>query len=188
MPTWILVSVCAAIMLICLGVGANASMKTAERSPQLALKFGLFMALSHFCFYYIGIFACKLFLDLSFSMKNAIIVVVMLTMTVKTIWNAFSYKAEDNFFVISKTPIILYLSLASGLNALLMGIALTLSGAIFLQTASLISLGAFLGAFSGAGFSPRVAATISRLKPAIVSAAIFLALTIFFFLRFLGKV
>lgn len=187
-PTWILVSICAAIMLICLGVGANASIKTADRSPQLALKFGFFMALAHFAFYYIGVFACKLFIDLTFSMRNAIIVVVMLTMTVKTIWNVFSYKAEDNFFVISKTPIMLYLSLASGLNALLMGIAMTLSGAAILQSALLVSLGAFLGAFSGAGFSPRVASVITRLKPAIVSALIFLGLTIFYFLRFRGKI
>ncbi|MDR0363426.1 MAG: manganese efflux pump [Bacteroidales bacterium] len=187
-PTWILVVTCIAIALICLGIGTNASMKTTGRSSKLALKFGFFMAISHFCFYYIGIFATKLFLDLNYGMKNAVIVVIMLTMAVKTLWNVFSYKPENNFYVISKMPIILYLSFANGLNGLLVGIALTLSGALHLNTALLISLGAFLGSFTGAGFSPHIASIINRTKPATISAILFLILAIFYFLRYSGKI
>lgn len=187
-PLWISVVTCLALLFITLGVGANGSLKTPDKTSAMALKFGFFMAVSHFCFYYIGIWITQFLFSLVGAMRLGVVSILMLTMAVKTFWNVFSYKAEDNYYNLAKNSIQLYLSLAAGLNGLLCGIALTLSGATHLSTAGLIALGAFVGAFSGAGFSPHVASIITRIRPAVVGGVLFLILAVFYLLRYRSMV
>ncbi|MDR2972615.1 MAG: hypothetical protein LBU83_11930 [Bacteroidales bacterium] len=190
---WIIVAVSLSALFITLGTGANAAFKTPNNSSTIAVKFAFFMAVSYFSFYYIGTWITGYLLNMMpkemWRMTSAIL---LFAVAVKTVWNVFSYKSEDNVYNLSKTIIQLMLSVAGGFNALLLSMGLTLfqvgTGFTFtrnliLRTALIVILGAFIGTVSGAGLSINSAKTVTKLRPAIVGGMIMLALAVYLFVR-----
>jgi putative Mn2+ efflux pump MntP len=183
---WIIVAVNLSVLFITLGTGANAAFKTPKNSSVIALKFALFMAVSYFCFYCIGAWITKYLIDLMINYKEMWILTAALlffAVAVKTIWNVFSYKAEDNVYNLSKTLIQILLCIVAGFNSLLLSIALTLSKAPVLKTALIITLGAFAGSMSGARLSALSAKTVTKLRPALLGGGILLALAVYLFIK-----
>ena len=187
-PIMIIVAVSLSALFITLGTGANAAFKTPKKTSVIAIKFAFFMAVSYFCFFYIGAWVTQYLLgmmpqDMWFLTAS----ILFFAIAVKTVWNVFSYKPEDNIYNLSKTFIQLMLSIAGGFNALLLSIALLLSlsaltlSVPILQTALFITLGAFAGAMSGARLSVDAAKSVTKLRLAIVGAVIMLALAVYFF-------
>jgi hypothetical protein len=179
MPILMIVLVSLSVLFITLGTGANAAFKTPNNSSTIAMKFAFFMAVSYFCFYYIGVWVSGFLIDLMSEAKAMLKVttaILFFAVAVKTIWNLFSYKAEDNVYNLSKTVIQLMLCIAGGFNALLLSIALTLSVAPHLKTALMVTLGAFIGSFSGAGLSEYSAQLVTKLRPAFIGGVILLVL------------
>jgi len=175
MPLWMIVAASLSALLITLGTGANAAFKTPNNTSTIAMKFAFFMAVSYFFFYYIGAWITGFLLDMMpREMWKITSAILFFAVAVKTIWNVFSYKAEDNVYNLSKTVIQLMLCIASGFNALLLSIALTLSGTPILRTALIVTLGAFAGTMSGAGLSENPAKMVTKLRPALVGGVILL--------------
>jgi len=193
-PMMIIIAVSLSALFITLGTGANAAFKTPQKTSVIAIKFAFFMAVSYFCFFYIGAWITQYLLGMmSDSMWLITASFLFLAIAVKTIWNVFTYKPEDNVYNLSKTFIQLMLSIAGGFNALLLSIALLLSLAALaysspdpvsipiLEIALLTTLGAFAGAMSGAKLSVDAAKLVTKLRPALVGAAIVLVLAVYFF-------
>ena len=181
---WMIVAASLAVLFITLGTGANAAFKTPNNTSTIAMKFAFFMAVSYFCFYYIGVWVSRYLLDMmsdAREMWQITAAILFFAVAVKTIWNVFSYKAEDNVYNLSKTVIQLMLCLASGFNALLLSIALTFSGAPHLRTALIVTLGAFAGSMSGAGLSENPAKMVTKLRPALLGGVILLAVAGYLF-------
>ena len=189
-PILIIVAVSLSALFITLGTGANAAFTTPKNSSAIAMKFAFFMAVSYFCFYYIGVWISKFLLGMmTGEMLVLTAAILFFTVAVKTVWNVFSYKAEDNAYNLAKTAIQLLLCIAGGFNALLLSVGLTLFQATMfanvptLKTALIVTLGAFTGSMSGAKLSVETAKTVTKLRPAIIGAAVMLALAVYLFVR-----
>jgi len=189
-PLSMIVTASISVLFITLGTGANAAFKTTDNSSAIAMKFACFMAVSYFCFYYIGAWITKYLLDMMPAQEMRIIAssILFFAVAVKTIWNVFSYKSEDNVYNLSKTSIQVLLSIAGGFNALLVSVALTFFLASkfaqvpVLKTALIITLGAFAGSMSGAKLSENAAKIVTKLRPALLGGVILLALAVYLFI------
>jgi putative Mn2+ efflux pump MntP len=187
-PILIIVAVSLSALFITLGTGANAAFTTPKNSSAIAMKFAFFMSVSYFCFYYIGVWISKFLLG---TMTGEMLVLtsaaLFFTVAVKTVWNVFSYKVEDNAYNLSKTAIQLLLSVAGGFNALLLSIGLTLFQAtmfanipaLVLKTALIVTLGAFTGTMSGAKLSVETAKKVTKPRPDIIGTAVMLVLAVY---------
>ena len=184
-PLSMIVTASISVLFITLGTGANAAFKTTDNSSAIAMKFACFMAVSYFCFYYIGAWITKYLLDMMPAQEMRIIAssILFFAVAVKTIWNVFSYKSEDNVYNLSKTSIQLLLCIAGGFNALLVSVALTLAGAPILKTALIVTLGAFAGSMSGSGLSAYSAKIVTKLRPALLGGVILLAVAVYLFVK-----
>jgi len=181
---WIIVAVSLSALFITLGTGANAAFMTPKNSSVIALKFASFMAVSYFGFYCIGAWVTQFLLEwLPPDMWILTSAALFFAVAVKTIWNVFSYKAEDNVYNLSKTAIHLLLCFAAGFNALLLSISLTLINAPLIKTALILTLGAFTGALSGTRLSADTAKSVTKLRPALLGGGILLALAVYLFLK-----
>lgn len=183
----ILFSVCFALAFIAFGIGANASFKTKKRVTLNQMQFTLLMAVFNFCFYYLGVWASRLFLNLV-TIHYMIVALLMLVLCIKTVLNNRQYKAEDNFYDLTIMPVKIMLSAAAGINSFLCGIAMTLGGFEHLKTALLTSVFVFIGALLGAGLSPKKAQQVTKWRPAFIGSVLFLVVGIFFVLKHFGKV
>ncbi|MDD4847301.1 MAG: manganese efflux pump [Bacteroidales bacterium] len=185
--TLILFSVGFAMAFIALGIGANAAFKTKERITLYQMQFALFMAVFNFCFYYIGIWASRLLMDL-LSIRYIIVAMIMFILCIKTILNHYQYKAEDNYYNLNRLPIKIVLAAAAGINSFLCGIALTLGNYEHLKSALLSSVLVFIGSLLGAGLPPKKALIVSKWHPAFIGSFLFLAIGIIFVLKHFGKI
>lgn len=183
----ILFSVCFALLFIDFSIGANASLKTKEHITLYNMQFALFMAVFNFCFYYLGVWASGLILHLV-TIRYILVAMLMLLLCIKTIINNYKYKAEDNFYNLSSMPVKIMLSAAAGINSLICGIAMTMSGFEHLKTALLTSVFVFIGALLGSGLKPKAAIKITKFRPALIGSGLFLIICIIFSLKHFGLI
>jgi uncharacterized membrane protein YfcA len=189
---WIIVVASLSTLFITLGTSANAAFRTPNNSSAIAMKFAFFMAISYFCFYCIGAWITGHLSEMLEGMWRTTASILFFAIAVKTIWNAFSYKSEDNAYNLSKTVIQILLCIAGGFNALLISIGLTvfqlstgfaLSRGLILKTALIVILGAFIGSMCGANLSVNSAKTVIRLRPAVIGGVIMLTLAMYLFVK-----
>lgn len=187
MFTIILFMIGFALFFIAFEIGTNAAMKTKQYVPLYIIQFSLFMAVANFCFYYLGIWASKLFFNL-ITIRYIITALIMYLLCAKTIINVRHYKVQDNFYDLSLFPIRIMLSVAAGINSFLAGIALTIGGFEHLKTAMLTSTMVFIGTLLGARFKKNTAQKIIKLRPSLIGSLLFLAIAIIYTLKHFGKI
>ena len=112
---------------------ANSSL-SGKVLPGVSAKAGLVFGLGHFLFGYLGVFAGGLLHEALAGIEFHTAAAFMLILGIKVFFQAARVKPESKVFDINQTRVIMALSVALGMNALLVGLVLG-----FLDAPALIS-------------------------------------------------
>lgn len=149
MDLLILFVIALGLAMNCFGLAIANSSISGKVLPGVPLRTSITFALSHFIFTYAGFYLGRWAQYTVEGIEGWSSFIILMIIGVKMIMEAMRKRPETRVFDINNRRVIILLSLASGINALLAGVVLGLMEAPILITAMLVALTVFFFTFFG---------------------------------------
>lgn len=149
MDLLILFVIALGLAMNCFGLAIANSSLSGKVLPGVPLRTSLTFALSHFVFSYAGFYLGKWAHYTVEGIEGWSSFIILMIIGVKMIMEAIRKRPETKVFDINSRGVIIALSVASGMNALLAGLVLGIMAAPILKAALLIAVTVFFFTFFG---------------------------------------
>lgn len=179
MNTLILFIIAMGLSMDCFSVSISNSSVSGEVKPGIPLKTALLFSLSHIMLVWLGYWVGGLITGLLQGYQLWVAFFILTSIGAKMILEAYRKRPEAKVFDINNITVVLGLSLATGMDALLAGVVVgILAGPVWLAT-GLIALTVFIFTLSGLAGGASLGISFAR-RTAIFGGAFMLVAAIWF--------